>query len=99
MEAHLDEKMTIASLSRQFQISPTALKIGFRSVYGQPIHAWLLGRRIQRAADLLQFSRLSILNIAQSVGYEGISQFNLVFKRHYGITPSQYRKMSNSTGF
>ena len=96
MEAHLDEKMTIDSLSRQFQLSPTALKIGFRSVYGQPIHTWLLGRRIQRAADLLQFSRLSILDIAQSVGYESISQFNLVFKRHYGVTPSQYRKMSNS---
>ena len=33
---------------------------------------------------------------AQAVGYEGMSQFNAVFKREYGMTPGQYRKMSET---
>lgn len=99
MEAHLDEKLTIDTLSRQFHLSATALKTGFRALYDQPIHAWLQNRRIQKAAELLQFSDMTVLQIAQSVGYEGVSQFNVVFKRVYGVTPSHYRKMSNTGSF
>ena len=96
METHLDEKLTIPVLSRQFQISATALKNGFRALYGQPLHTWLQNSRIQRAAELLQFSDKNVLEIAQSVGYEGVSQFNVVFKRIYGVSPSHYRKMSEA---
>ena len=95
MESHLDEKLTIMTLSRKFNLSSTALKNGFRSLYGQPVHTWLQEKRIQRAAELLSFSDLTVLQIAQTVGYEGVSQFNVIFKRQYGITPSQYRKMSD----
>ena len=96
MESHLNEKLTILSLSRQFHISSTALKNGFRTMFGQPIHTWLQQRRMQQAAELLRFSDLTVLQIAQSVGYDGVSQFNVLFKRQYGITPSHYRKMSDS---
>ena len=94
MEEHLDEKLTIPFLSREFNISSTALKSGFREVYGQPVHSFLKEKRIEKAAELLSFSRLTVLQIAEAVGYEGVSQFNLVFKKQYGVTPSQFRKMS-----
>ncbi len=96
MEEHMDEKLTISELSRQFHLSPTALKNRFREMYGQPIHSWLLHRRVQKAAALLQFSKMTVLQIAQSVGYESVSQFNVVFKRVYGMSPSNYRKMSDT---
>ena len=99
MEEHLDEKLTIDSLSHRFHLSATALKTGFRAVCGQPIHTWLQNRRIQHAAELLQFTDLTILQIAQSVGYEGVSQFNVLFRRVYGMTPSFYRKMSDTGTF
>lgn len=93
MDAHLGETMTIASLSRQFCLAPTALKAGFRSLYGLPIHAW---RRLERAAALLRDSGLGLLEIAQSVGYSSASQFSAAFCRQYGMPPGQYRKMSES---
>ena len=96
MEGHLDEKLTITNLSRQFHISPTALKSGFRQLYGTPIHRWLQTQRMNYAAGLLRESRLTVLQVAQNVGYEGLSQFNITFKQQFGMTPVQYKKMSNS---
>lgn len=96
LEAHLDEKLTIKDLSRQFHLSPTACKSCFRTCFGQPIHAWLLDRRIEHAAELLQRTQMPILQVAQAVGYSGVSQFNVAFRQRYGQSPSAYRKMSAS---
>ena len=96
MQEHLDEKLTIARISQKFHLSQTTLKTTFRGVYGQPIHQWLQAQRMEQAAELLQTTSMSVLQIAQDVGYEGVSQFNVVFKKRYGITPGQYRKMSKT---
>lgn len=94
MEEHLDEKLTIDHMSNLFHISSTTFKLSFRHLYGQPVHTWLQTQRMKQAAEYLHSSSMSILQIAQSVGYEGVSQFNVSFKRHYGMTPTQYKKMS-----
>lgn len=92
IENHLDEKLTISLLCRQFNLSPTTLKNKFREFYGQPIHSWILCCRIRHAAELLQSTDMTVLQIAQSVGYDSVSQFNVVFRRVYGVSPSLYRK-------
>lgn len=92
IEKHLDEKLTIPLLCHRFNLSPTTLKNKFREVYGQPIHSWISACRLQRAAELLQFTDLKIIQIAQYVGYESASQFNVIFRRAYGTAPTQYRK-------
>ena len=92
IENHLDEKLTISLLCHQFNLSPTTLKNKFREFYGQPIHNWILYRRVRRAAELLRSTDMTVLQIAQSVGYESVSQFNVVFRRTFGTAPSLYRK-------
>ena len=92
MEEHLDEPLTISTLSRRACLSATTFKAGFRRLYGLPVHAWLRQRRMERAAELLRSSSLSVLGVAQSVGYSSASQFTAAFRRHYGVTPAQYRK-------
>ena len=92
MEEHLDEPLTISTLSRRACLSATIFKAGFRRLYGLPVHAWLRQRRMERAAELLRSSSLSVLGVAQSVGYGSASQFTAAFRRQYGVTPAQYRK-------
>ena len=99
MEEHMDEKLTITELSHRFHLSRTACKSCFRSCYGQPIHSWLLDRRMERAAELLEHTKMPILQVAQSVGYTGVSQFNVAFRQRYGKSPREYRKMSVSVVF
>ena len=92
MEEHLDEPLTISTLSRRACLSATTFKESFRRLYGLPVHAWLRQRRMERAAELLRSSSLSVLGVAQSVGFSSASQFTAAFRRQYGVTPAQYRK-------
>lgn len=94
MEEHLDGSLTISALSRRACLSTTTFKEGFRRLYGLPVHTWLRQRRMERAAELLRDSSLSVLGVAQSVGYGSASQFSAAFRRQYGMTPAMYRKMS-----
>ena len=94
MEAHLDESLAISTLSRRACLSATTFKEGFRRLYGLPVHTWLQQRRMERAAELLRDSSLSVLGVAQSVGYSSASQFSAAFRRQYGMSPTVYRKMS-----
>ncbi len=95
MEGHLDEHLTIAALSRMTALSDTSFKTGFRLLYGMPVHRWLRQRRMELAAKLLRDSPLSVLGVAQEVGYGSVSQFTAAFRKHYGVTPAMYRKMSD----
>ena len=55
---HLEQRLTIQQLSRQFRISGTNLKACFRQLYGMPIHQYFLERRMARAAQIRPSFRL-----------------------------------------
>ena len=92
MEENLDEPLTIPALSRRACLSATTFKEEFRRMYGLPVHTWLRQRRMERAAELLHTSGLSLEKVAQAVGYSSVSQFAATFRRYYGVTPGKYRK-------
>lgn len=94
MEEHLDESLSIPQMSRRALLSPTAFKAAFRQRYGLAVHAWLRQRRMERAAQLLRGSSLTVLEVAQSVGYSSGSQFSTAFRERYGTSPGKFRKMS-----
>ena len=87
------KRITIDSLSDQFDIPTSTLKRCFKGVYGTTIHHYLKECRINAAKRLLQESDQSILEIANAVGYEHGSKFTSAFKEATGVTPSAYRKV------
>lgn len=90
--AHISENFTQEELSRRFDIPMTAMKTCFRSVYGEAIGAWLTGYRMNRAAELLRESELSIAEIGSRVGYDNAGKFTVAFKKTMKLTPSEYRR-------
>ena len=90
--AHISENYTQEELSRRFDIPMTAMKTCFRSVYGEAIGAWLTGYRMNRAAELLRESDLSIAEIGSRVGYDNAGKFTVAFKKTMKLTPSEYRR-------
>ena len=48
-------------------------------------------KRLAQAAYLLKTTRLKVLEISESVGYENLSYFHRAFRSRYGVTPRQYR--------
>ena len=85
---HLDSRVTQAELAQRYHISLTSLKGAFKQVYGLPINTYLRRCRVQHAEQLLFTTDLSILEIAQRVGYDSPSRFAAMFKREKGITPA-----------
>lgn len=90
--AHISENYTQEELSQRFDIPMTAMKTCFRSVYGEAIGAWLTGYRMNRAAELLRESDLSIAEIGNRVGYDNAGKFTVAFKKTMKLTPSEYRR-------
>lgn len=91
---HIAERITIEDLSKQFLMNPTTLKKVFKEVYGTSLAAHMKQHRMEKAAEMLIDTDLSISQIALAVGYESQSRFTMAFKNVYEMLPTAYRKMS-----
>ena len=89
---HMEQRITIEELSRQFLINPTTLKNAFKSVYGTSIAAHIKEHRMRQAARMLIESNMNIAEIAQAVGYDSQSKFATAFKAYFKVLPREYRK-------
>lgn len=89
---HMEDRITIEELARRFHINATTLKAVFKSVYGNSLAAHIKEHRMERAAELLRGTDLSILEISGRVGYDSQSKFTEAFKSAYHVLPKEYRK-------
>ena len=78
-------------LARQVNISVSKLAKGFSSLVGMSVHAYIIDRRLEKAAGMLLESDLSVSQIATLVGYSKPSNFAAAFKRKYGVVPKNYK--------
>jgi AraC-like DNA-binding protein len=63
----------------------------FRRAFGESPHAYLLTRRLERAASLLRHTDRSVADICFSVGLSSVGSFTSSFTRTYGASPTAYR--------
>ncbi|MBU8540638.1 AraC family transcriptional regulator [Falsiroseomonas tokyonensis] len=92
MMENLDSEIGLAELSALVGLSPTHFCTAFRRSTGLPPHAWLTEARMERAKALLADPRLSLTEVAQTVGYGGQSAFGAAFRRATGMTPGAWRR-------
>lgn len=90
---HMEQRITIEELSKQYLINPTTLKTVFKAVYGTSLAAHIKKHRMEQAAKMLQESNISIAEIATAVGYESQSKFTAAFKNQFAVSPRAYRKL------
>jgi len=89
---HLAERITIEDLSKRYLMNPTTLKHVFKNVYGISLAAHMKLHRMEKAAELLKNSDISIAQVALAVGYESQSRFTSAFKEAYNMLPTVFRK-------
>ena len=92
MIADLTRTYGVEELARLVGLSPTALKGCFKGVYGMPPYSYLRAYRMERAAEMLLQGKLSVSDIAATVGYGSPSKFTAAFRALMGVTPSVYRR-------
>jgi AraC-like DNA-binding protein len=88
---------TIRDLALELNLSPAYLQRLFKLQTGLCMGEWLSERRLQRAAQLLAGSYMSVKEIAHAVGYEHSSSFIRAFEQRFSQPPSLYRRQSGRT--
>lgn len=84
--------ITLKDLARQFRLSERQFSRQFRQQNGVNFSTFLQNVRVEAACRLLKDSRMSVQDIASSVGYNDLKFFHQLFKRITGVTPLAYRK-------
>lgn len=67
----------------------------FRQHHGLGFQAYLQRLRMEKAAELLRTTRISVARVARRVGYRDVSRFGQHFRRHHGQTPRSWRNLSS----
>ncbi len=89
IDQNLETPITIRELSRKVAINECYLKKGFKALTGTTIHDYQQQLRINKAKELLQEKRLSVTDVANTLGYSSISHFSTAFKRVTGMKPCE----------
>lgn len=97
MRQHLGETLSVADLARACGCGVTRFTASFRSATGVTPHRYLRQARVERAAELLRTTGLSVLEVAEAVGFRGQSHFSAVFGVERGLTPTAYRRAARAT--
>lgn len=99
IQSHIDERITLGQLAKLVNFNETYLCTVFRGHTGTSIVNYINQSKIERAADHLRESKLQIKEIASKLGFNDQFYFNKIFRKYYGISPSEYRKRQNTTNF
>ena len=91
-ERFSDPNLMLSDAAEAVHLSQSHLSTIFAQETGMTFTQYLTGLRIGRARELLETTDLRSFRIAEDVGYNDAHYFSYMFKRHTGMTPSDYRK-------
>jgi AraC-like DNA-binding protein len=90
-DARYFEPLGVDELARAAGLSRAHFSREFRRAFGETPHAYLVTRRLERAAALLRSTDRSVADVCLSVGLQSIGSFTTSFTRTYGRSPTAYR--------
>jgi AraC-like DNA-binding protein len=90
-DARYFEPLGVDDLARAAGLSRAHFSREFRRAFGESPHAYLLTRRLERAAALLRTTDKSVAEICLAVGLRSVGSFTTSFTRTFGCPPAAYR--------
>jgi AraC-like DNA-binding protein len=91
IEEHSREELSLKKVAKAVNMNANHLSENFKQVTGIKFVDYVAHARFKNARDLLRSPRLRISEIAFAAGFQSLSQFNRVFKRLTGKSPTQFR--------
>jgi two-component system response regulator YesN len=86
------ETLSVGDVSRYLHLNSVYFGRLFKSKTGKSFKEYLLDKRMEMAARILNVSEKSIIEVAQEVGIQSSSYFAQLFKQHTGVLPSNYKR-------
>ncbi|WP_018753436.1 AraC family transcriptional regulator [Paenibacillus sanguinis] len=91
MEERLAHPWTLEELAASAYLSPSRFSDIFRRAVGRPPLEYLIQLRLEHALRLLETTSHKISDIAMECGFRSLSNFNHLFRKHFGMSPKQAR--------
>ena len=92
------EELSLRKVAKAVNIHPNYLSEKFKQVTGMNFVEYVARTRFEKACRLLRDGDLRISDIAFVAGFQSLSQFNRVFKRLSGKSPTQFRTAKGVVG-
>ena len=92
IEAHLTEKITLATLAREARYSQWHAARMFKEITGKAPFEYIRARRLSAAAEELRKSPRQVVDVAFEFVFDSHEGFTRAFARQFGITPSHFRR-------
>lgn len=89
---HTNTMITVEEIASQVHRSPSYLTRRFKAEIGKTIGEYMTECKLEEACEMLVYSDQSLSQISAYLGYSSQSYFQNLFRKHYGITPMNYRK-------
>jgi AraC-like DNA-binding protein len=91
---HYCEELTLQSAAAKACVSPSYFSSMFKAWKGVTFVEYVTALRLKEAQRLLRETDRSVEEIALAAGFNHLTHFHRVFKRHTGLTPHELRKRS-----
>jgi len=91
LQSRFEQDLVLEKVAAEHAMSPRNLLRRFKAATGHLPGEYLQLLRITAARQMLERGRSPVQKVAAAVGYEDSTYFRNIFKRHTGMTPSEYR--------
>ena len=94
VQEHYTDEITIADLAAMSEMSPSSFRQRFKEYTGLSPINYIKEVRLERSKELLVNTQLTSKEIAYSTGFNTPYYFSIVFKQSVGMSPLEFRSMS-----
>lgn len=91
IEENLGEKLAVEDLARDAGLSRSHFSRAFQAATGEPPQAFIIGRRLSRAREMLADGDHPIAEIAAAAGFSSQAHLSTALKKRLGLSPARYR--------
>jgi AraC family transcriptional regulator len=98
VDTHLTEEIRLEALAAIAGLSNNHFIRAFRAATTRTPYAYVIGQRLARATQALKSNDHSMARVAAAAGFTSASSFSNVFRRHFGLSPSEYRARTRWSG-
>lgn len=92
-----DNSLTVDGIAQGLYINGSYLRSAFKKETGTTVSSYLFATRMEEARRLILEKPIKITDISEMVGFSDISYFSKCFKKHYGVSPSEYAISTKKT--
>jgi len=90
----LDDRILVPTslvcLAKLVCLNEFKLKHGFKRIFGETVHAYVIAKRLELARQLFEQKQMSVSEVAGAIGYANASHFAQAFRKKFGVNPRDY---------